>query len=116
MNLLAYGLIALAILGSIAGLVGYERKAGADAVRAELQPQIESCKAAVAQQNAAVAALEATSKAKIAAASKGLAKAATATAAARTEAERLRVAAKAGGAPTSCPAGQAVAEIRKGLK
>ena len=108
--------IALAILGSIAGLVGYERKAGADAVRAELQPKLDSCTAAVQQQNAAVAALKATSDAKIAAASKGLARAAQEGAAARTEAERLRVAAKAGGAPTSCPAGQAVQEIRAGLK
>ena len=114
--MMAYGLIALAILGSVAGLVGYERKAGGDAVRAELQPQIESCKAAVAQQNAAVAALKATSDAKIAQASKGLAKAAQEGKAARSEAERLRALAKAPAAPSACAAGDAVAEVRKGLK
>lgn len=35
MGLLAYGLVALAVLGALAGFVHYERKAGGDEVRTE---------------------------------------------------------------------------------
>lgn len=43
MGLLAYGLIALGILGMLGG-IGYKiREAGADSVRAELQPKLTAC-------------------------------------------------------------------------
>lgn len=43
MGLIAYGLIALAILGTLGG-IGYKiREAGADSVRAELQPKLTAC-------------------------------------------------------------------------
>ena len=41
--MLLYGLMALAVLWAIGGFVGYERKAGADAVRAELEPKLTAC-------------------------------------------------------------------------
>lgn len=65
-SFLATGLIILAILGAFGTLVGYERKAGADKVRAELQPKLTACEslnatlgAQIKQQNAAVEALAA---------------------------------------------------------
>ena len=42
-TLIVYGLIALAILGTLGG-IGYKvRQAGADSVRAELQPKLTAC-------------------------------------------------------------------------
>lgn len=122
MGLLAYGLMALAVLGAIGGFVGYERKAGGDSVRAELQPKLTACQDQVStmsgqitKQNEAVASLKTTGDAKIAAASKSLAKATTDAQAARTEAQRLRALASQTVSPSACPAGDAVAEIRKGI-
>lgn len=65
MGLIAYGLIALAILGALGG-IGYKvRQAGADSVRAELQPKLTACEGQVATmggqikaQNEAVDALQ----------------------------------------------------------
>ena len=47
-TLLIYGLIALGIIGGVAGLVAYERKAGGDSVRADLQPKLASCQTQIA--------------------------------------------------------------------
>lgn len=72
----------------------------------------------IARQNAAVEALKAESDVRTKAAQKGLAKASTEAQAARTEAERLRAAAKAAGAqqaPTGSGADRAVATIRGAL-
>ena len=66
-------------------------------------------------QNRAVAALETESKNRIARAEKGRLEALRMTQGARNEAERLRGLAKATQAPSACPAGQAVEEIRRGL-
>ncbi len=70
-----YGLLALAIIGGVSGLVYEERKAGGDKVRAELQPKLTACEGAVKEQNAAVEALHAAGVAKAAAAAQALAKA-----------------------------------------
>lgn len=82
MNLIVYGLIALAVLGAFGGFVAYERKAGGDKVRAELQPKLTACEGLAAglgeqikQQNAAVDSLKAAADAKQATASQALAKA-----------------------------------------
>jgi hypothetical protein len=49
--------MALAILGALGG-IGYSiRKAGADSVRAELQPKLDACAGEIAKQNEALAAL-----------------------------------------------------------
>lgn len=52
-GLIVYAVLALGILGMLAG-IGYSiRKAGADAVRAELQPKLEACGAEVEKHNQA---------------------------------------------------------------
>jgi hypothetical protein len=91
--------------------VAEEYKVMAEAREKALGTQIEV-------QNRAVEALEAEGKARQARAAEGLKKAQEGTKAARSEAERLKTLAKAENAPTgieACPAGAAVAEIRKGL-
>jgi len=82
MGLLAYGLIALAVLGAVGGFVAYERKAGGDSVRAELQPKLTACEGLrdalggqIKEQNAAVEALAAQGVAKQQEAAKALRKA-----------------------------------------
>ena len=82
MNLLLYGLVAIAVLGSVAGLVHMERKAGGDAVRAELQPKLTACQSLTAtmggqikEQNAAVESLRSEGIRKEAIAAQALAKA-----------------------------------------
>lgn len=143
-SLLAYGIVALAIMATLGGVAykihhsGYEE--GVAEVRKELQPKLDACTAAIEAQNRAVAALKAEGEAKVQAATKGLEQATKDTEAARLEAarlrklasdhimaaqdargeaERLRVLATAKSAPsepTVCPAGEAVSEIRRGLK
>ena len=58
-SLIIYGVIALGILGALGGFVYKEREAGANKVRAELQPKLDACQASVEAQNKAVAALKA---------------------------------------------------------
>ena len=116
LGLLGYGLLALAILGTLAG-IGYSiRKAGADAVRAELQPKLDECAAAVQRQNDAIARLHEEAAKKQAAAAQALAGATRKARVWEDNAARLRAVLtaprKAGeAAPTSCDA--AWAEIRK---
>ena len=118
-GLIIYAVLALAILGTLAG-IGYSiRKAGADAVRAELQPKLDACAAAVQRQNDALAALKAEAEKKQAAASKALAGATQKARIWEDNAARLRAVLtaprKAGeAAPTSCEA--AWVEIRKPSK
>lgn len=73
----------------------------------------------IGRQNAAIDALKAESDRRVGEASKGLAKATTDAQAARGEAARLRITAKEAGAQKApaqaCPAGRAVATIRRGL-
>ena len=106
-GLLLYGLVALGILGTLAG-VGYSiRKAGADAERAKLLPQLESCQASVKAQNDALASLKAAGDAKAARAAQALAGATQKARVWEDNAARLRAVLtaprKAGeAAPTSC--------------
>lgn len=81
-TLLIYALVGIAALGAVGGFVAYERKAGADAVRAELQPKLEASQAQatglaaeIKRQNDAVAALEAEGARKAKESAQALAKA-----------------------------------------
>ena len=118
-GLIVYAVLALGILGALGG-IGYSiRKAGADAVRAELQPKLEECSAAVQRQNDALAALKAEADKKQARAAQALAGATQKARVWEDNAARLRAVLtaprKAGEAvPTSCDA--AWAEIRKPSK
>ena len=115
-GLIIYAVLALGILGTLAG-IGYSiRKAGADAVRAELQPKMEACEGAVKAQNEALAALKAQADAKAARAAQALAGATQKAMVWEDNAARLRAVLtaprKAGEAvPTTCES--AWAEIRK---
>ena len=115
-GLIIYAVLALGILGTLAG-IGYSiRKAGADAVRAELQPKLDECAAAVQRQNDAIARLHEEAAKKQAAAAQALAKASQKARVWEDNAARLRAVLtaprKAGeAAPTSCEA--AWKEIRK---
>ena len=72
-GIIIYAVLALGILGTLAG-IGYSiRKAGADAVRAELEPKLQACADAVKAQNDALAALKAAADAKAKAAAHALA-------------------------------------------
>lgn len=81
----------------------------------EAEAQVAERDAKITAQNAAIATTKADGDRRVAEAQKGIAKAATASQAARNEAERLRVASRTPAKPSACPAGDAVAEIRKGL-
>ena len=72
-SLIVYAVLALGILGTLAG-IGYSiRKAGADAVRADLQPKLEACAGEVEKHNAAAKAMAEESARKAKAASQALA-------------------------------------------
>ena len=89
----------------------HEDKVAAEAVRVRLEGSLQA-------QNDAIALLAKESQDRKAAAEKALKTAREGTQKARTEAERLRALAQAPrptGEPSACPAGDAVAEIRKGL-
>ena len=120
--LLPYLAAALAIAGVLGATYYKGREAGKEVVRAELQPLLTACKGQVAAlgdqiaaQNAAVEALRAAGAAKMARARAEYTKAAKSAQTAQNEAARLREAALAP-VVSQCPAGEAVAEIRKGLK
>ena len=88
----------------------------------ELQPLLTACEGRVKAlgsqietQNAAVAALEAAGKAKVARATQGMQVARSVAQTAQAEAARLREAALAP-LGSECPAGEAVLKIRQGLK
>ena len=99
----------IVLIGSLAGFVAMERKAGGDAVRAKLQPKLEACEGAVKAQNDALAALKAAGDAKAARAAQALAGATQKARVWEDNAARLRAVLtaprKAGeAAPTSCNA------------
>ena len=106
----------IVLIGSLAGFVAMERKAGGDSVRSELQPKLTKCEADVEAQNQAILATKAEGDRRVAAASKGIARARTEAKAAISEAERLRTASKGSAPLGACPAASAAAEFRKGLK
>ena len=118
-GLIVYAVLALGILGALGG-IGYSiRKAGADAVRADLQPKIDACQASIEAQNAALEALRKAQAEKAARAAQALATASQKARVWEDNAARLRAVLtaprKAGEAvPTSCDA--AWAEIRKPSK
>src|SRR3990167_2153040 len=115
-------LIAAVVAAGILGTTYYRgREAGKEVIRAELQPLLTACEgrekalgAQIETQNAAVAALEAAGKAKVARATQGMQAARGVARTAQAEAARLREAALAplGG---ECPAGEAVKKVREGI-
>ena len=120
MSLLMYGLLALAIIGGVSGLVYEERKAGGDKVRAELQPKLTACEGLrdtlgkqIIAQNDAVKAMEAAGAAKAADAAKALTAAEGRAKVWTDNATRLQAAltARKPDGPKDCSA--AWAEIRK---
>jgi predicted negative regulator of RcsB-dependent stress response len=112
------------LLGLLVAAVGYlnwrlesvKQARHKDAVSYEAK--IVSLEGSLAAQNEAIAQLGRESADRKANAQKAVREAQESTKAARTESERLKTLAKAENAPTgieACPAGAAVAEIRKGL-
>lgn len=117
MSLLAYLIAGAALIGALGGLYWKVDSSGYARAEAELQPKIDACHAAVQKQNEAVAALKAEGDRRVGRATKGVAASAVVTRAAVDEARRLRILAEGAlPAPTDCPAGVAVQQIRKGLK
>ena len=117
LGLLGYGLIALGILGMLGGIVYKIRQGGADSVRAELLPQLQSCQASVEAQNRAVEALRAAGEAKAKAASQALAKASQSAKVWEDNAARLRAvltAPRPAGEPVPTDCKAAWATIRGG--
>ena len=107
-----YGLVAMGIALIVA--LGYAKIEHSGKLEAEAQ--LEACGTKIVAQNAAVQQLKVEGDRRVAAASKGVLAARKATARATSEAQRLRVAAAQPGSPgASCPAGEGVAEVRKGL-
>ena len=112
-GLIVYAVLALGILGALGG-IGYSvRKAGADSVRAELQPKLDAANASIKAQNAALDALKAAGEAKAAAAAKALQKASERAKTWEQQASRLTAVLtnRKPDAPQDCKA--AWAEIRK---
>ena len=116
-------LAGVALIGALVGFVHMERKAGADAERVKWEPQVAACKASnkdlegkLEAQNKAISELKAEGDRRVAAASKGIARARTEAKAAISEAERLRTASKSSAPPGACPAASAATELRRGLK
>lgn len=89
---------------------------GAEEYKVKAEARELALKAQIRVQNDAVAALAAESKAKQQKASKALSEASRAAVGAIKEADRLRALSRSGSATTACPAGQAVEEIRRGLR
>ena len=107
-----YVLGAFALVAALSGLWGgWEHKG-----KLEAQAQVAERDAKIEAQNQAIATTKAEGDRRVAAASAGAAKAAQATRAARSEAERLRGIQALPTPAGDCPAGVAVAEVRKGLK
>lgn len=73
--MLAYLIAGIVLIGSLVGFVAMERKAGADSVRAVLQPKLDACAGEVEKHNAAAKAMAEESAKRQAAASKALANA-----------------------------------------
>ena len=107
-----YLLGGLALIAALSGLFGaweHKGKLAAEAQVTALETKIEA-------QNQAVLAVKAEGDRRVAQARQGVATATQATQAARSEAERLRGLQSAPTPAGACPAGAAVAELRKGLK
>lgn len=80
------------------------------------EAKVSAAEAKIEQQNSAIAATKADGDRRVAEASKGVARATKETKAAQSESARLLELAKSKTPPGACPAGNAVAELRKGLK
>ena len=106
-----YALIGMAIAMAVA--IGYAKIEHSG--KLEARAELGSCNTKIEAQNLAVQQLKVEGERRIAAATRGVAKAQEGTKKARTEAERLRVLAGTQAEPSACPAAQGVAEIRKGL-
>ena len=107
-----YLLGAMALVAALSGLWGgweHNRAGKFEAQVSELNTKIEA-------QNAAIQQTKAEGDRRVAEATKGVARAIQTTRAAQTEAERLRSLQGAATPAGNCPAGSAVAELRKGLK
>lgn len=79
--------------------------------------QVEALGSKVEQQNQAILATKADGDRRVKEAQDGLARATQGAASARAEAARLRTLAQSGKTPLgACPAGMAVAELRRGLR
>ena len=115
-GLIVYAVLALGILGTLAGIAYSIRKAGGDAVRAELEPKLQACAAEVERANEAALATKAEGDRRIAAASKGAARARQDAQGAVSEAQRLRAFIAAPPTAEACPAASATARVREGLK
>ncbi len=102
----------MALVATLSGLYGGWEHKGKLAAEAQFQ----ACEAKIESQNAAIQQTKAEGDRRGAEASKGVKAATQATAKARSEAERLRTLTSSPNAPSACPAGQAVAEVRKGLQ
>lgn len=112
-TLLICGLMALALLGAVGGFVAYERHAGADSVRAELQPKLTACTTQLTTQNAAIEAMRQEQAKKQAESAKALAKAEVRAKVWDDQSKRLQAAltARKPDGPQDCKS--AWAEIRK---
>lgn len=106
----AYAAVALVI----ALLGGYAKIEHSGKIAAEAQVQALGSK--IEEQNAAVQQTKADGDKRVAEAQKGVLAASKATLSARQEAARLRASAAQAVKPSACPAGDAVATIRAGLK
>lgn len=122
-GLLAYGIVGLAIIATLAGVAWKIRQAGYAAAVEDYRPKLEACakradalEGALATQERAVQALKAEGDARVAKAAEGLRRAVTEAQGARSEAARLRALAGTLREPTACPAGEAVKAIREGLQ
>lgn len=113
--MLGYLIAGVLLIGGLTGFVAMERKAGADKVRAELQPKLEKCQESVRQANEAAKAVKAEGDKRVAEAAKGAAAARKAAQGAASEAARLRSMVGQPAPASACPAASAAAEVRKGL-
>ena len=100
--------IVIALLGGYADIQHSRAQAA--------QAQVQALGAKIEQQNQAIAATKADGDRRVAEAEKGLKAATDGAKAARSEAARLRALAQAKTPLGACPAGMAVAELRRGLK
>lgn len=101
-------LLALALTGGYAKYE-YTRAEGAEA-------KVETQKVKIESMNQASLATKADGDRRVAEASRGIARATKETALARTDAERLKGLQGSATPAVACPAGEAVSELRKGLK
>ena len=110
---MTYAIIALAGALAISGLYGWNEHSQ----RQIAEEKVATLESQIGRQNDAVAATKAEGDKRVAQATKGVAASAAVTQAALEEAARLRMLSEAAlPLPVDCPAGAAVAQIRRGLR